>query len=165
MDSTNPIHAITRKPLSTIPSQVDASLPTAQSLPVQPLLLAPSAFAAPKRLNSSFYPIVLYITSAAKPSISENISYQFGAMTSCKDAIVEMRKLSAALCASRAWEWKENFDDKDVLWCYLWKGKDEKGGEERKLMGWWVAERVWIRKQGRNVSAEMEEFVAEHLCG
>ena len=165
MDSASTIKAIPRRPLPTIPSDVDTSLPIAQSQPPQRPLPVPSASAPPKPRNSNIYPIVLYITPAAKPSILENISYQFGATVSREKTIAELRKLAAALCVSRAWEWKEDFNDKDVLWCYLWKTKGEKEGEEQQLMGWWVAERVWARRQGRDVSSEMEDFVSEHLHG
>jgi hypothetical protein len=144
----------------------------ARPLPVSQPPIEPSASAAPKRQASSFYPIVLYITPAAKPTVNENVSYQFGATVAYEDAVDEMRKLAAALCASRGWHWKEHFKDKDVLWCYLWNrgGKEiiEKKNtvEEQEgltLMGWWVAERVWIRRKGRDVGAEIGEFVSENL--
>ena len=120
----------------------------------------------------AIYPIVLYITPLAKPSITENEGYQFGALKTRDEAIVHIRALAKALGEIKGWHVQENSADQDVLWCYLWKlsgeGKGEgetKGGEEerKQLMGWFAAERVWLRRGNADVKKEMEGFVRDNL--
>jgi len=123
----------------------------------------------------AMYPIVLYVTPLAKPSITENEGYQFGALKTRDEAIVHIRALAKALGEVKGWHVQEDFGEQDVLWCYLWKlseiesegemqvnGKDIQE-EGQQLMGWFAAERVWLRKGGADVKKEMEGFVRDNL--
>ena len=118
------------------------------------------------------YPIVLYVTPLAKPVITENEGYQFGALRSRDETITSIRNLAKALCDIKGWHMQEDCTEQDVLWCYLWRysenGKSEggtKGGEEerKQLMGWFAAERVWLRKGDADVKKEIEGFVRDNL--
>ena len=156
---------IPRRPLPSLPNETQPYDSTHA-----PLLVSNIAAAGHPWL--AIYPIVLYITPLAKPSITENEGYQFGALRSRDETITHIRVLAEALCEIKDWRIQENFADQDVLWCYLWKlsgeGKGEgetKGGEEesKQLMGWFAAERVWLRKGGADVKREMEGFLRDNL--
>lgn len=49
------------------------------------------------------YPVVLYLTPAAGPTVTEDVSYQFGALNNREEALTTLRTLAEQMCTRKGW--------------------------------------------------------------